>query len=266
MGASLPCSAVADCCRRDNPEIHVIRTPDPNGGQVPGVNLDLSEAVAQWKLAKESKDAAQVLDGAVQPQPPAQHTTSTDSTEADAVRALLWDDDDASECVVQPPADLSEDEGAFPVLGGLDEPEHESECREDLAPQEEVATDSGQQSQELPPIPPVPEYDEATMGLAFTFELPDGSVQFVSFGRRRPPLGLGFAKQTPILVHQVKPNSHADELGVKKGWHLLAINDKVLDSKPFKEVMKVLAAESTRIYRRAEDPKGDSSTSKRPAE
>lgn len=97
--------------------------------------------------------------------------------------------------------------------------------------------------------------------LVLEFRLPDGSMRHIDFGNRRPPMGLDFAKDTPIPVHYVKPGGHAAELGVQTGWVVTCINGNSLEGLPFKEAMLLMTNAATKAQRSARTPNVDASAS-----
>jgi len=74
----------------------------------------------------------------------------------------------------------------------------------------------------------------APKALAVEFLTADGKTVSLSFTKR--PLGMNFASKLPISVTLVTPQSHAEEIGVKEGWQILAIGGRTLkDDKEFED-------------------------------
>lgn len=76
------------------------------------------------------------------------------------------------------------------------------------------------------------------------FELPCGETREVVCFER--PIGLKYTKTHPVVVTEVIGSSHAEELGVKKGWALKKIDDKDLEGKDLEYIYETLY-ESTRF-------------------
>jgi len=92
-------------------------------------------------------------------------------------------------------------------------------------------------------------------GLVLGFGLPDGSERLVNFGRRKPPMGMDFAKDVPVRVYSVKQGGHAAELGIQTGWQVVSINSQNVRGCGFMEVMQKLAAAA---LEKPETPRGQS--------
>merc|ERR1712176_1055764 len=57
-------------------------------------------------------------------------------------------------------------------------------------------------------LPPKPDPPLPGSGMCFDFRLPDGSEKRVSFGSRKPPLGMEFEKDVPVSVKNLRPGGH----------------------------------------------------------
>lgn len=91
----------------------------------------------------------------------------------------------------------------------------DSDSMEDLTP---IAVAAGVVA---PPTAPVSAKNDS---LVIVFRLLDGSEKSISFGHRKPPLGIDFSTTVPVSVKSVKPNSHAVDVGIQPGWVVLSIN------------------------------------------
>merc|ERR1712083_145486 len=83
------------------------------------------------------------------------------------------------------------------------------------------------------------------LGMVLTFRLPDGSTRETSFADRRPPLGMDFERIAPVRVKRITPGGSAEELGVKPGWVVVAINGEDVEKREFNDVfarMRVAAS------------------------
>mmetsp|Transcript_93927 Transcript_93927/g.166200 ORF Transcript_93927/g.166200 Transcript_93927/m.166200 type:complete len:927 (-) Transcript_93927:63-2843(-) len=72
----------------------------------------------------------------------------------------------------------------------------------------------------------------------------------VTFKRR--PLGLKWHRWTPVEIFIVMPNSHAAELGVRKGWILRKINGQSYDGAPYTVVREAIWEETRKLPSEAE--------------
>mmetsp|Transcript_39492 Transcript_39492/g.70038 ORF Transcript_39492/g.70038 Transcript_39492/m.70038 type:complete len:143 (+) Transcript_39492:74-502(+) len=63
----------------------------------------------------------------------------------------------------------------------------------------------------------------------------DVSVKFT-----KTPLGMTFENQVPIIICKMVEGSHAEEIGVKIGYRLKAVNGKSVDGKDFPTLMNEL--------------------------
>jgi len=74
-------------------------------------------------------------------------------------------------------------------------------------------------------------------GLTLGFRLPDGSERTISFGSRRPPLGLGFAGDGTTMPY---PSSHASSLGIASGWAIVSVNGHQVKSSNTEQVKMMI--------------------------
>eukprot|EP00747_Dinoflagellata_sp_TGD_P178778 gnl/TRDRNA2_/TRDRNA2_28372_c0_seq1.p1 gnl/TRDRNA2_/TRDRNA2_28372_c0~~gnl/TRDRNA2_/TRDRNA2_28372_c0_seq1.p1 ORF type:complete len:223 (+),score=27.04 gnl/TRDRNA2_/TRDRNA2_28372_c0_seq1:49-717(+) len=74
--------------------------------------------------------------------------------------------------------------------------------------------------------------------LVIGFQKSDGMTEEIEFARR--PIGLDFSKEAPIVIEEVKPNSLAEELGVKPGWTLATVNGQSVSNTEFAYQYNVL--------------------------
>ena len=78
--------------------------------------------------------------------------------------------------------------------------------------------------------------------LEIAFILPDTSMQRRVFTQR--PLGLDFNRHMPVTIKHVRPGSHAEELGIRQGWRVQAINGYDATRASFQDVYSALRGAS----------------------
>jgi len=66
--------------------------------------------------------------------------------------------------------------------------------------------------------------EEPEVGVRVAFETPEGKLVTVVLSQR--PLGFKYTKAMPLTITDVKPRSHGDLLGIKKGWTIKSIEDE----------------------------------------
>lgn len=84
----------------------------------------------------------------------------------------------------------------------------------------------------------LPKNTERGAELVLGFELPDGTPKKIVSSRR--PMGLKYTKTAPFMVTDVNTFSHANELGVKKGWRLRFIEHEDMAGKDGDYIRAVL--------------------------
>jgi len=223
MGASLPCSAANDCCGKKNEEMFAF--PERNtGDRIPGLRLDMPMAVEQSKAPKD----AGFEDGPEAPGKPDPEAPDRPAPDDQAVGG-------SASPRSLPPADDNESQASMPraspaarPLGTADGAAQEPPAEEFLVPAPEATP--GAAGSAAPP----------GGKLVLEFERPDGSVETVDFSGRAPPMGLDFAKSSPVTVHRVKRGGHAAELGIQPAWLLKSVNGRCVEDVPFGEAMEML--------------------------
>lgn len=77
-------------------------------------------------------------------------------------------------------------------------------------------------------------------GVQVAFEVPGAAEKTLWFSRK--PVGFDFHCHAPITVDKVIPGSHADELGVQKGWVVRGIHGWDMGRKSFEEKFEHLTS------------------------
>jgi len=257
MGAAMPCSEPGGpCCAKQDQELHGF--PSKGEPRAPGLKLEAPIAVADpsRRNVVDSRPAAERGKDATSPPPPVEDgpeqaldltvlPPADDSEEDDEDAALEAERLMASFAMGEDEAAASPEFWAGPPAPRLGSGWGEAEAEADFvlsAPRPEQTHPSIQPMTVPETMPPtIIEQSEADKGLVVRFRMTDGVEKDVEFGRRKPPMGLDFAKSLPIPVYRVHAGGHAEELGVKEGWHVIAINGQNTEDKTFMEVMTMLA-------------------------